>query len=114
MNEGLYPKQNPIKGYLSIYAYDTQILKDFLIFLTKICNSLGIQQNGIISMPKKSNKLTLLRSPHIDKKSREQFGIFLHKKLLVLKFSSKISFVIFKYLIKTKVIGLYIKFTTVF
>lgn len=113
MSESLYFKNEPIKGYLSIYAYDAKLLKNFLLTLNKVCSSLSIEQKGLVGIPKKSSKLTLLRSPHIDKKSREQFGIFLHKKLLLLNFSSKVTFVIFRYLLKTKVIGLYLKFVII-
>mgnify|MGYP003574361065 CR=1 FL=1 len=37
---------------------------------------------GPIPLPTKINRWTVLRSPHIDKKSREQFEIRTHKRLL--------------------------------
>lgn len=39
--------------------------------------------------PKKSKKITVLRSPHIDKKSREQFQIQSHKKTLSISIENK-------------------------
>jgi len=37
---------------------------------------------GPIPLPTRINKFTFLRSPHVDKKSREQFEIRTHKRLL--------------------------------
>ena len=42
----------------------------------------GAQVRGPIPLPTRIEKYTVLRSPHIDKKSREQFEIRIHKRLL--------------------------------
>jgi small subunit ribosomal protein S10 len=42
----------------------------------------GAQVRGPIPLPTKIEKYTVLRSPHIDKKSREQFEIRTHKRVL--------------------------------
>ncbi|MEE8306617.1 MAG: 30S ribosomal protein S10, partial [Gammaproteobacteria bacterium] len=42
----------------------------------------GAQVRGPIPLPTRIEKFTVLRSPHIDKKSREQFEIRTHKHLL--------------------------------
>ena len=42
----------------------------------------GAQVRGPIPMPTRMERVTVLRSPHIDKKSREQFEIRTHKRLL--------------------------------
>ena len=42
----------------------------------------GARISGPIPLPTKINKFTILRSPHIDKKSREQFEIRTHKRLI--------------------------------
>jgi small subunit ribosomal protein S10 len=42
----------------------------------------GAQVAGPIPLPTALNKFTVLRSPHVDKKSREQFEIRTHKRLL--------------------------------
>ena len=44
--------------------------------------STGARVAGPIPMPTEINKYTVLRSPHIDKKSREQFEIRTYKRLL--------------------------------
>jgi small subunit ribosomal protein S10 len=42
----------------------------------------GAQVRGPVPLPTKIEKYTVLRSPHIDKKSREQFEIRTHKRVL--------------------------------
>jgi small subunit ribosomal protein S10 len=42
----------------------------------------GAQVRGPIPLPTRIEKYTVLRGPHIDKKSREQFEIRTHKRLL--------------------------------
>jgi small subunit ribosomal protein S10 len=42
----------------------------------------GAKVSGPIPLPTRTNKYTVLRSPHVDKKSREQFEIRTHKRLL--------------------------------
>ncbi len=42
----------------------------------------GAKVAGPIPLPTKINKYTVLRSPHVDKKSREQFEIRTHKRLI--------------------------------
>ena len=42
----------------------------------------GAEVRGPIPLPTKIEKYTVLRSPHVDKKSREQFEIRTHKRLL--------------------------------
>ena len=37
---------------------------------------------GPVILPTKKNKYTVLRSPHVDKKSREQFEMRTHKRLI--------------------------------
>ena len=47
-----------------------------------ICDSGGVELRGPIPLPNKIEKFTVLRGPHVDKKSREQFEIRTHKRLL--------------------------------
>lgn len=42
----------------------------------------GARVAGPIPLPTKINRYTVLRSPHVDKKSREQFEIRVHKRLI--------------------------------
>lgn len=51
--------------------------------------------------PKNFKKITVLRSPHIDKKSREQFQIISYKRTLLLNLPSKILVLLFLEILKT-------------
>jgi small subunit ribosomal protein S10 len=42
----------------------------------------GAQIAGPIPLPTRINRYTVLRSPHVDKKSREQFEVRTHKRML--------------------------------
>ena len=55
------------------------------MFLKEIVNTAkrtGAQVRGPIPMPTRIQRYTVNRSPHIDKKSREQFEIRTHKRLI--------------------------------
>ena len=47
-----------------------------------ICDNGGISLRGPIPLPTRIERYTVLRSPHIDKKSREQFESRTHKRLI--------------------------------
>jgi small subunit ribosomal protein S10 len=56
-----------------------------VLFRSEIVNTAqrtGAQVRGPIPLPTRIEKFTVLRSPHIDKKSREQFEIRTHKRVL--------------------------------
>lgn len=58
---------------------------NFKILLPKILKKIQLMKiftTGIVSLPIKIQKYTVLRSPHIDKKSREQFESRTHCKIL--------------------------------
>ena len=50
--------------------------------LVKTAKRTDAQVRGPIPLPNKIEKFTVLRSPHVNKKSREQFEIRTHKRLL--------------------------------
>ena len=58
-------------------------------YLLSIFSFFNIDQVKHQINPKKCKKITVLRSPHIDKKSREHFQIVNHKKTLLLEVSDK-------------------------
>lgn len=64
------------------------IHKDIIIKLTRQivleCINLNIPFKGPINLPKKVTKWTVLRSPHIDKKSREQFELREYYRMFIL------------------------------
>ena len=72
-------KQN-IRIYLR--AYDNKILDLSTIEIINTAKRTGAQVKGPIPLPTKREIFTVLRSPHIDKKSREQFETRTHNRLI--------------------------------
>jgi small subunit ribosomal protein S10 len=63
-------------------AFDHRILDQSTLEIVNTAKRTGAQVRGPIPLPTKIEKYTVLRSPHIDKKSREQFEIRTHKRML--------------------------------
>ena len=57
-------------------------LKQGQLLIVDTAKRTGASVAGPVPLPTKINKFTVLRSPHVDKKSREQFEIRTHKRLL--------------------------------
>ncbi|MBI3351767.1 MAG: 30S ribosomal protein S10 [Nitrospirae bacterium] len=67
---------------IRLKGYDYRVLDQSLIDIVDTAKRTGAKISGPIPLPTKINKYTVLRSPHVDKKSREQFEIRTHKRLL--------------------------------
>ena len=63
-------------------AYDDKLLDQTVGEIVHTVRRTGAQIVGPIPLPTRINKYTVLRSPHVDKKSREQFEVRSHKRLL--------------------------------
>ena len=63
-------------------AYSHKILDQSTKEIVNTAKRTGAQVRGPIPLPTRIEKFTVLRSPHVDKKSREQFEIRTHKRLL--------------------------------
>jgi len=63
-------------------AYDHEILDQSAINLVEKAKETGAKVSGPIPLPTGIERYTVLRSPHVDKKSREQFEIRTHKRLI--------------------------------
>ena len=62
----------------------------------QLCSLLGIKQVNYLRWPVHRKKITILRSPHIDKKSREQFEWRRHKMVVkTISNSSTITYLLF-------------------
>ena len=64
---------------IKLRAYDNKILDLSTIEIINTAKRTGAQVRGPIPLPTKKEVFTVLRSPHIDKKSREQFETRTHK-----------------------------------
>ena len=67
---------------IRLKAFDHRILDQSTGEIVQTAKRTGAQVRGPIPLPTRIDKYTVLRSPHIDKKSREQFEIRTHKRLL--------------------------------
>jgi small subunit ribosomal protein S10 len=67
---------------IRLKAYDHRILDQSVGEIVETAKRTGGRVAGPIPLPTVLNKFTVLRSPHVDKKSREQFEIRTHKRLL--------------------------------
>jgi small subunit ribosomal protein S10 len=63
-------------------AYDHAILDNSAAEIVDTAKRTGAAVHGPIPLPTQISRYTVLRSPHIDKKSREQFEIRTHKRLI--------------------------------
>ena len=67
---------------IRLKAFDHRILDASTREIVNTAKRTGAQVRGPIPLPTKIEKFTVNRSPHIDKKSREQFEMRTHKRLL--------------------------------
>jgi small subunit ribosomal protein S10 len=67
---------------IRLKAYDHKLLDLSASEIVDTAQRTGAKVAGPIPLPTRINKYTVLRSPHVDKKSREQFEIRTHKRLL--------------------------------
>lgn len=78
---------------IKLKSFDTQRLKDNEYQIQKLYQSISqkktTQDFGDIPLPEQRSHVTVLRSPHIDKKSREQFVFKKNQKLIKYKFKTQ-------------------------
>ncbi len=67
---------------IRLKAYDHRLLDRSVKEIVETTRRTGAKIKGPIPLPTRINKYCVLRSPHVDKKSREQFEIRTHKRLM--------------------------------
>ena len=67
---------------IRLKAFDHRVLDQSTSEIVSTAKRTGARVRGPIPLPTRTEKFTVLRGPHIDKKSREQFEIRTHKRLL--------------------------------
>ena len=67
---------------IRLKAYDYRILDASAREIVETARRTGARIAGPVPLPTRKERWTVLRSPHVDKKSREQFEIRTHKRLL--------------------------------
>ncbi|MCH7723314.1 30S ribosomal protein S10 [candidate division KSB1 bacterium] len=67
---------------IKLKAYDHRLIDQSTDKIIKTAKSTGAAISGPVPLPIKRSVYTVLRSPHVDKKSREQFETRIHKRLI--------------------------------
>ena len=67
---------------IRLKAYDHKLLDQSSVDIVDTARKTGARIVGPVPLPTRINKFTVLRSPHVNKKSREQFEIRTHKRML--------------------------------
>ena len=67
---------------IRLKAFEHRVLDQSTQEIVNTAKRTGAQVRGPIPLPTRTEKFTVLRGPHIDKKSRDQFEIRTHKRLL--------------------------------
>jgi small subunit ribosomal protein S10 len=67
---------------LTLKSYDHQLLDKAVKQIALTAKKTGTDLVGPVALPNKQRCFTVLRSPHVNKKSREQFELITHKRIL--------------------------------
>ena len=67
---------------IRLKAFDHRVLDQSTVEIVNTAKRSGAEVRGPIPLPTNIEKYTVLKSPHVDKKSREQFEIRTHKRVL--------------------------------
>lgn len=67
---------------IKLKAYDHKLLDWSVGEIVETTKRTGAKVVGPIPLPTVRNRWTVLRSPHVDKKSREQFEVRTHKRIM--------------------------------
>ena len=67
---------------IRLKAYDHRVLDQSTKEIVNTAKRTGADVRGPIPLPQRIEKFTVLRGPHVDKKSREQFEIRTYKRML--------------------------------
>ncbi len=77
------------KVNVKLSAYESPLVDQAAIKVIQAIKAIGTEYSGPVPLPTKYEEFTILRSVHINKKSREQFERRTHKRLIVIKNASK-------------------------
>lgn len=73
---------NVQKIRVRLRAFDSELIDQSAKSIVNAVMRAGARVSGPVPLPTKINKYTVLRSPHVNKKSREQFEMRTHKRLI--------------------------------
>ena len=75
-------KTNVSKMRIRIKSYDHVVLEQTAAKLVEVARNSGAEVSGPVPLPTRKEIVTILRSPHKHKDSREQFEIRTHKRVI--------------------------------
>ena len=67
---------------IRLKAFDHAVIDQAAADIVRTAEKTGAVVSGPIPLPTKTQRWTVLRSPHVDKKSREQFELKTHKRVI--------------------------------
>jgi small subunit ribosomal protein S10 len=67
---------------IKLKAYDHRVLDNSVLAITDAIKRSGAELIGPVPLPTKKKRYTVLRSPHVNKDSREQFEIRVHSRVM--------------------------------
>lgn len=79
---------NNQKIIIRLKAFDHELLDKATKEIVATVNRTGAEITGPIPLPRRIKRFTVNRSPHIDKKSREQFEIRTYMRLVIISYST--------------------------
>ena len=79
---------NNQKIIIRLKAFDHELLDKATKEIVATVNRTGAEISGPIPLPRRIKRFTVNRSPHIDKKSREQFEIRTYMRLVIISYST--------------------------
>ena len=86
--------------HLKLKSFDPYYINQVQTYIYSILEFFSISEIQEIAMPTRVKKFTVIRSPHIDKRSREQFQLKKFKKLIVVNFPNTYKAMIFVDILK--------------
>ena len=72
-------------------SFDHELLVSSCQKIVNILQNVPLNSIGVISLPTRKRIYCVLRSPHVDKDSREHFEIRIHKRILEIYYDSEVS-----------------------
>lgn len=69
---------------IKLKSYDSRLLERTMKKVVEVIKETGSEFRGPVPLPTKKEIVTIIRSPHVDKSSREQFERRTHKRLIVI------------------------------
>jgi len=67
---------------INLKAFDNRLLDQSAKDIVEMLKKTGVKISGPVPLPTRREVYTVLRSPHVNKKSREQFQIKVHKRVI--------------------------------